>query len=94
MAKNVISIKDNCNYILTLCCLPLAEIVLMCIQVQFSVLFIWLKLDPVPAVFEKVKNLLAVLETAPLSEQLSGRSRQLLLSAGSLHMQITSASES
>lgn len=40
MAKNVISIKDNCNYILTFCCLPLAEIVLMCIQVQFSVLFI------------------------------------------------------
>ena len=40
MAKNVISIKDNCNYILTFCCLTLAEIVLMRIQVQFSVLFI------------------------------------------------------
>lgn len=52
------------------------------------------RIDPVPAVFEKVKSLLAVLETAPLSEQLSGRSRQLLLSAGSLHRQITSASES
>lgn len=34
----------------------------MCIQVQFFVSLTGLKADPVPAVSEKVKNLLAVLE--------------------------------
>lgn len=36
----------------------------MRIQVQFLALFTHLKVDPTPAVSEKVKNLLAVLETA------------------------------
>ena len=41
MGKNSISIKGDCNYTLTLFCLPpWAEIVLMWIQVQFSVLLI------------------------------------------------------
>lgn len=40
------------------------QIILLGIHVQFSVLFIWLKVDPIPAVFEKVKNLLSILETA------------------------------
>lgn len=61
MGKNSISIKGDCNYTLTLFCLPpWAEIVLMWIQVQFSVLLIWLK-----TVFEKVENFPAVLEVAP-----------------------------